>query len=108
MITLEGNSMTVGTEKEAQAKWGSLVGVAAAPKFQPADGKTILGQVIANDNSLSVENAQADQVIGVDDLTDNRNGRDFSSFTAENNKLQVGNSTVGGDYFHPHGRAQFK
>lgn len=95
-ITLEGNSMTVGTEKEAQAKWGSLVGVAAAPKFQPADGKTILGQVIANDNSLSVENAQADQVIGVDDLTDNRNGRDFSSFTAENNKLQVGNSTVGG------------
>ena len=95
-ITLEGNSMTVGTEKEAQAKWGSLVGVAAAPKFQPADGKTILGQVMAKDNLLTVENAQAVQVIGVDDLTDNRNSRDFSSFTAENNKLQVGNSIVGG------------
>lgn len=97
-----GNTKTIGTETGEKTKIsGSVFGVYVEPDF-PAPG----GQLVMNDNMLTIQNADTGMVIGLYDMTDNSPNNpkgEFSSLDAENNRLHISNSTVGETYhIHPY------
>lgn len=99
-LVLDGNTKIVGTTDGEKTTIGSINGVYVEPSF-PAPG----GQLEMNDNTLTIQNANTGMVIGLYDMTDNtRNNPDgeFSSLTAENNRLTVTDSQVGLDLIHVH------
>lgn len=90
-LSITGNSMEVGTKEGDTSQFTTIFGVYGAPSF--ASG---MGQVNMSGNSLTVNNSNVgDHVIGVYDITDNSNSKDYSSLTAENNKLTISKSTIG-------------
>lgn len=90
-LSITDNSMEVGTKEGNTSQYTSIFGVYGAPSF--ASG---MGQVTMSRNSLTVNNSNVgDHVIGVYDITDNSNSKDYSSLTAENNKLTISKSTIG-------------
>lgn len=90
-LSITDNSMEVGTKEGNTSQYTSIFGVYGAPSFALG-----MGQVTMSRNSLTVNNSNVgDHVIGVYDITDNSNSKDYSSLTAENNKLTISKSTIG-------------
>lgn len=97
-LILNGNTKTVGVaDGEKTTVSGSIIGVLAQP-----DPSASYSGVEMNDNELIVQNMNQDAgkglTIGVYDMTDNTQNNpdgEFSSLTAENNKLTITGSTLG-------------
>lgn len=99
-LVLDGNTKIVGTADGEKTTIGNINGVYVEPSFS-APG----GQLEMNDNTLTIQNANTGMVIGLYDMTDNTQNNpdgEFSSLTAENNRLTVTDSQVGLDLIHVH------
>lgn len=94
-LSITGNSMEVGTKEGDTSQFTTIFGVYGAPSF--ASG---MGQVNMSGNSLTVNNSSVGSLEGIYDITDNSNGKDYSSLTAENNKLNISKSHISYDAIH--------
>lgn len=90
ILSITDNSMEVGTKEGDTSQYTTIFGVYGAPSF--ASG---MGQVTMSGNSLTVSNSDVGSLVGVYDITDNSNNKDYSSLTAKNNKLNIANSSIG-------------
>lgn len=90
ILSITDNSMEVGTKEGNTSQYTTIFGVYGAPSF--ASG---MGQVDMSGNSLTVSNSDVGSLVGVYDITDNSNNKDYSSLTAKNNKLNIANSSIG-------------
>lgn len=111
-LVLDGNTKIVGTtDGEKTTISGSIIGVLAQP-----DPSASYSRVELNNNELTVQHVTQDRskglTIGVYDMTDNTQNNpsgEFSSLTAENNRLTITGSTVGDtlqvDLFAPNAKS---
>lgn len=94
-LSITDNSMEVGTKEGNTSQYTTIFGAYGAPSF--ASG---MGQVTMSKNSLTINNSSVGSLVGVYDITDNSNGIDYSSLTAENNNLNISKSQIAHDAIH--------